>query len=208
MLSTKLSIPMILALCFVGFLLLEGCSWGPMVKKDTENVAYVNGWPISYASFDSTAKAKRLQSTGDAEKDTEKKREVVEILIGEVLIEQETKRTESALEGDPEFSKELEEKLSTKALRLLYDDEVGARAKVTDEDIEKYYNENKEIYKLRETIAASHILIRPQIDSVDAKDPRKLRKAEQKAKKKALAILKELKEGADFVELAKSQSQD
>lgn len=208
MLSTKLSIPMILALCFVGFLLLEGCSWGPMVKKDTENVAYVNGWPISYASFDSTAKAKRLQSTGDAEKDAEKKREVVEILIGEVLIEQETKRTESALEGDPEFSKELEEKLSTKALRLLYDDEVGARAEVTDEDIEKYYNENKEIYKLRETIAASHILIRPQIDSVDAKDPRKLRKAEQKAKKKALAILKELKEGADFVELAKSQSQD
>jgi len=208
MLSTKLSIPMILALCFVGFLLLEGCSWGPMVKKDTENVAYVNGWPISYASFDSTAKAKRLQSTGDAEKDVEKKREVVEILIGEVLIEQETKRTESALEGDPEFSKELEEKLSTKALRLLYDDEVGARAEVTDEDIEKYYNENKEIYKLRETIAASHILIRPQIDSVDAKDPRKLRKAEQKAKKKALAILKELKEGADFVELAKSQSQD
>lgn len=208
MLSTKLSIPMILALCFVGFLLLEGCSWGPMVKKDTENVAYVNGWPISYASFDSTAKAKRLQSTGDAEKDAEKKREVVEILIGEVLIEQETKRTESTLEGDPEFSKELEEKLSTKALRLLYDDEVGARAEVTDEDIEKYYNENKEIYKLRETIAASHILIRPQIDSVDAKDPRKLRKAEQKAKKKALAILKELKEGADFVELAKSQSQD
>jgi len=208
MLSTKLSIPMILALCFVGFLLLEGCSWGPMVKKDTENVAYVNGWPISYASFDSTAKAKRLQSTGDAEKDAEKKREVVEILIGEVLIEQETKRTESALEGDPEFSKELEEKLSTKALRLLYDDEVGARAEVTDEDIEKYYDENKEIYKLRETIAASHILIRPQIDSVDAKDPRKLRKAEQKAKKKALAILKELKEGADFVELAKSQSQD
>ena len=208
MLSTKLSIPMILALCFVGFLLLEGCSWGPMVKKDTENVAYVNGWPISYASFDSTAKAKRLQSTGDAEKDAEKKREVVEILIGEVLIEQETKRTESALEGDPEFSKELEEKLSTKALRLLYDDEVSARAEVTDEDIEKYYNENKEIYKLRETIAASHILIRPQIDSVEAKDPRKLRKAEQKAKKKALAILKELKEGADFVELAKSQSQD
>lgn len=208
MLSTKLSIPMILALCFVGFLLLEGCSWGPMVKKDTENVAYVNGWPISYASFDSTAKAKRLQSTGDAEKDAEKKREVVEILIGEVLIEQETKRTESALEGDPEFSKFLEEKLSTKALRLLYDDEVGARAEVTDEDIEKYFNENKEIYKLRETIAASHILIRPRIDSVDAKDPRKLRKAEQKAKKKALAILKELKEGADFVELAKSQSQD
>ncbi len=208
MLSTKLSIPMILALCLVGFLLLEGCSWGPMVKKDTENVAYVNGWPISYASFDSTAKAKRFQSTGNAEKDAEKKREVVEILIGEVLIEQQTKRTESTLEGDPEFSKELEEKLSTKALRLLYDDEVGARAEVTDEDIEKYYNENKEIYKLRETIAASHILIRPQIDSVDAKVPRKLRKAEQKAKKKALAILKELKEGADFVELAKSQSQD
>ena len=208
MLSTKLSIPMILALCFVGFLLLEGCSWGPMVKKDTENVAYVNGSPISYASFDSTAKAKRIQSTGNAEKDAEKKREVVEILIGEVLIEQETKRTESALEGDPEFSKELEEKLSTKALRLLYDDEVSARAEVTDEDIEKYYNENKEIYKLQETIAASHILIRPQIDSVDAKDPRKLRKAEQKAKKKAAAIVEELKEGADFVELAKSQSQD
>jgi len=208
MLSTKLSIPIILALSLVSFLLLEGCSWGPMVKRDTENIAYVNGWPISYASFDSTAKAERIQSTGNAEKDAEKKREVLEILIGEALIEQETKRTESALEGDPEFSKELEEKLSTKALRLLYDDEVGARAEVTEEDIEIYYNENKELYKLRETIAASHILVRPQIDSMDAKDPRKLREAEQKAKKKALAILEELKEGADFVELAKGQSQD
>ena len=208
MLSTKLSIPIILALSLVSFLLLEGCSWGPMVKRDTENIAYVNGWPVSYASFDSTAKAERIQSTGNAEKDAEKKREVLEILIGEALIEQETKRTESALEGDPEFSKELEEKLSTKALRLLYDDEVGARAEVTEEDIEIYYNENKELYKLRETIAASHILVRPQIDSMDAKDPRKLREAEQKAKKKALAILEELKEGADFVELAKGQSQD
>jgi len=208
MFSTKLSIPIILTLSLIGFLLLEGCSWGPMVKRDTENIAYVNGWPLSYASFDSAAKARRIQATGNAEKDAEEKRGILEILIGEVLIEQETELTESALEGNPEFSKELAEKLSAKALRLLYDEEVGSRAELTEEDIEEYYNQNKEVYKLRETIAASHILIRPEIDSVDAKDPRKLRRAQQKAQRKATAILKELKEGADFVELAKSQSQD
>jgi peptidyl-prolyl cis-trans isomerase C len=208
MLSTKLLVPTILILSLAGFLVLGGCFWGPMVKKDTENIAYVNGWPVSYAAFDSTAKARSVRSTGNPEGDAEKKREVLDILIGEVLIQQETKRTESALEEDPEFSKELEQKLASKALKLLYDDEVAARSEVTDQEIEKYYNENKERYKLQETIAASHILIRPQIDSVDAKDPRKLKKAEEKAEKKAWAILEELKQGADFAELAKSESQD
>lgn len=208
MISTKLSIPSVLALFLLGSLLLQGCSWMPKAEKDMDNIAFVNGWAISYASFDSTVKANKAQATGNLERDKAKKLEILDELIGEVLIEQKTEETELALENDPEFQRHLREELSKKVLRLLYDDVVGARAEVTEEHIREYYEENKEQYKLHESIRASHILIRPDIDSAEAKNPRKLKRAKQKAQKKAASILAELKSGADFVELAKIHSQD
>ncbi len=60
---------------------------------------------------------------------------------------------------------------------------------VTDDDVKKYYNENKEMFKLSSPeIRASHILL----------------KTEEEAKK----VLSQLKEGKDFAELAKKYSTD
>lgn len=72
---------------------------------------------------------------------------------------------------------------------------------LSDKEIENYYNEN-----IIGDIKASHILIKPDVDS-DTTDEEK-QKAENKAKKEAEKIIKKLKDGEDFAKLAKEYSDD
>ena len=72
---------------------------------------------------------------------------------------------------------------------------------LSDREIENYYNEN-----IIGDIKASHILIKPDVDS-DATDEEK-QKVENKAKKEAEKIIKKLKDGEDFAKLAKEYSDD
>jgi peptidyl-prolyl cis-trans isomerase C len=82
----------------------------------------------------------------------------------------------------------------------LIEKEIIPKVKVSDEEILKFYNDNKERYFSKpEQVRASHILI-----GVDQKADEETKK---KAKEKAEAVLKEVKEGKkDFAELAKSNS--
>ena len=72
---------------------------------------------------------------------------------------------------------------------------------LSDKEIENYYNEN-----IIGDIKASHILIKPDVDS-DATDEEK-QKAENKAKKEAEKMIKKLTDGEDFAKLAKEYSDD
>jgi peptidyl-prolyl cis-trans isomerase C len=73
---------------------------------------------------------------------------------------------------------------------------------VTEEDAQKYYSENKRQFETPEQVRASHILI--QSDTADPNsDPNQ---AKAKAKEKTEDLLKQIKEGADFAELAKANS--
>lgn len=69
---------------------------------------------------------------------------------------------------------------------------------VTEEDARDYFSENtKDI----EEVKASHILIKPDTDpNADPND------AKAKARTKAMDLLSQIKEGADFAELAKANS--
>ena len=72
--------------------------------------------------------------------------------------------------------------------------------KGTEEDARKLYDENLASFTEPEQIRASHILIRASID--DSND------IKQKAKEKIDDLLRQVKEGADFAELAKANSED
>lgn len=71
-------------------------------------------------------------------------------------------------------------------------------AKPTDEEIQKFYDENKEGFAQGESATASHILIK--VDPADDE-------AAKAAKRERLeGLRKQLQEGADFAELAKANS--
>lgn len=65
---------------------------------------------------------------------------------------------------------------------------LSSKATVTDKDIQDYYDQNKESFSTPEQVRASHILV--------------------KTKEEADAILKQLKDGADFATIAKEKSLD
>lgn len=69
---------------------------------------------------------------------------------------------------------------------------------VTEEDARKYYDENSEEFKVPELVRASHILITPEVIG----DPNSM----AKAKTKIEGLLAEIKNGADFAELARAHS--
>lgn len=109
-----------------------------------------------------------------------------------------------------EFDKALKEQnLDEKSIREytqkeivvnnLIEKEIAPKATVSEDEAKKFYTENMDKYfKKPEQVKASHILI-----GVDAKatDEEK-----RKAREKAEGILKEIKAGKDFAELAKASS--
>ena len=85
-------------------------------------------------------------------------------------------------------------------MKKLRDEKIQPLAKpVTDDDIKKYYEENKGKYVQKESVRASHILLKTSANSTEQE------KAE--IRKKMESILQEARNGANFAELAKKYSQ-
>ncbi len=84
----------------------------------------------------------------------------------------------------------------------LIDAQLASEITVTEDDAKKYYSEHKSQFETPEEVRASHILITP--DTTDPNtDPNE---ADAKAKAKTEELLKQIKEGADFAELARQNS--
>jgi peptidyl-prolyl cis-trans isomerase D len=75
-------------------------------------------------------------------------------------------------------------------------DALRAKVRVPERDIERYYNDNIETYSTPEQVRASHILFKTE------------GKKDEEVKAKAEAVLKEVRAGRDFAELAKKYSED
>jgi peptidyl-prolyl cis-trans isomerase C len=86
------------------------------------------------------------------------------------------------------------------ARQQLLDGLWAGKVDVNDAEAQAYYAEHPEKYDLGEKVQASHILIKP---IADVNDPNEAKAA---AKAKAEQLLAQLKDGADFAELAKANS--
>ena len=96
-----------------------------------------------------------------------------------------------------EFEKEIATGLK---IQKLIEKETGGAAKVTDADVKKFYDENKERLAQPETVTARHLLVKIEQGADD--------KAKAAAKAKAEGLRKQLKDGADFAKLVKENSDD
>ncbi len=93
---------------------------------------------------------------------------------------------------------DVKKSLEKEAIAAKYIDEVS---KVSDKEVEKYYNENKKDF---DEIKASHILIKNTDENEEKLDDAKIKEN----KKLAEDVLKKALEGEDFAALAKKYSED
>jgi peptidyl-prolyl cis-trans isomerase C len=89
-------------------------------------------------------------------------------------------------------------------LQKLFDAEMADRLNITEDDAKSYYSANTKQFDVPEQVRASHILIKPDTADPNA-DPNE---AKAKALARAQDLLKQIKEGADFAELAKAAGGD
>lgn len=78
----------------------------------------------------------------------------------------------------------------------------SGKAAVTEAEIKEYYEKNKQQFETPEAVKARHILIRPDTKEADKE------KAKADAKNRMEDVLKKVRSGADFAQLAKQVSQD
>ena len=81
---------------------------------------------------------------------------------------------------------------------------LAAQNPVTNSELVSYYDQHKDDFRQQEEVKASHILVKTEAGPDGKVDP----KVDAAAKAKAEGILKQLKAGANFAELAKKESDD
>ena len=144
--------------------------------------------------------------------------------VGSGLIEKEMTALRKPYDSDEEFEKALGARNITiddlkKSItvdinaRKLLNQEIKGKITISDADVKKYYEENKHKFHRPESYRARHILAAIFPPDMLRSTPvtelqNKKEELTQKAEEKIDKIIKELKEGANFEELAKRISDD
>src|SRR5882757_985056 len=80
-----------------------------------------------------------------------------------------------------------------------------AATPVTDQELQTYYNDHRDEYRLPEQVKVTHILIKTPLPGADGKVDEK---GVESARQKAEDVLKQVKAGGDFAKLATQYSED
>lgn len=84
-------------------------------------------------------------------------------------------------------------------------EKIAANSPVTEQDLQAYYNDHQDEYRVPEQVKVRHILIKTPLPGPDGKEDEK-NVAEARAK--AEDVLNQLKAGGDFAKLAEKYSED
>ncbi len=154
-------------------------------KKPAKVLAEVNGVAITSDDFDREVKSLPEYLRAMAETPQIHK-ELIDTLVMRELVLQQAKK------DGVDKSKEVEDKLVDIRKRIVVDTylkkKIEADAKVSDDEMKKFYEQNLDKFKGGEQVRASHILV----------------KSEEEAK----AVQAQLKGGAKFEDVAKAKSVD
>ena len=114
------------------------------------------------------------------------KKEMLETMIIRELILQDAKK--DGIENSPAVTEKLEDLKKRLVVEVYLKKKVDEQAKVTDEELQKFYDQNKDKFKSGDEVKASHILLKDE--------------------KTAQDVLAKVKGGGTFEELAKKYSID
>ena len=177
------------ALCAVALFGCKGATSSDGTKSEGKKVgqvmAEVNGGSITTGDFERELKnlPEYLKSMADT---PQGRKEMLDtMVIRELILQQATK---DGLDKGAEIDEKLQDLKKRLIVESFLKKKVEADAKVSDADLQKFYDENKEKFKSGEQMRASHILV--------------------KTEKEAKDILAQIKSGGNFEELAKKNSTD
>jgi peptidyl-prolyl cis-trans isomerase D len=100
---------------------------------------------------------------------------------------------------------EVPEKIKVQYVKTIPKD-YESQVEIQSEDIEDYYKTKIADFRIQKMYKAAHILFRPK--TKDNESEESIKKSEEQAKSKADDILKKIRSGASFKELAKKHSDD
>ncbi|HUI79878.1 MAG TPA: peptidyl-prolyl cis-trans isomerase [Bryobacteraceae bacterium] len=143
-------------------------------------------------------------SPAEIEQEYKKKYEKIKVqwvLVKPDMYNKESEPTEQDLKNYYDANKSVFQTPEKKNLAILIADQGKLEAAInpTDAQLQQYYNQNKESYRVMERIKVRHILLKT-VDKPAAEDA--------KMKAKGEDLLKQIKAGANFAELAKKNSED
>lgn len=177
------------ALCAV---VLFGCQSGTKSgesKSDTSKggqvLAEVEGSTITTNDFKREVKNLPEYLKAMAETPQGRKEMLDTMVIRELILKQAAK---DGLDKGPELEEKLQDLKKRLVVEAYLKKKVEAESQVSDADLKKFYEQNKDKFKAPEQIRASHILV--------------------KTEKEAKDILAQIKAGGNFEELAKKNSVD
>jgi peptidyl-prolyl cis-trans isomerase C len=171
---------------------LFGCQGGtpstgskPEAKKEGQVIAEVNSGTITTGDF--SRELKNLPEYLKAMADTpEGRKEMLDtMVIRELILQQASK---DGLDKGPEIEEKLQDLKKRLVVESYLKKKVETEAQVSDADLQKFYEQNKEKFKAPEQLKASHILVKSEAEAKD--------------------ILAKIKAGGSFEELAKKNSSD
>jgi peptidyl-prolyl cis-trans isomerase D len=104
----------------------------------------------------------------------------------------------------PGYANSIPEKRKVK-YAVIDTNKVEASVQVTPDELRSYYNDHRDAYRVPEQVKVSHILIKTPLPGPDGKvDDKGVAEAQRRAED----LLKQVKGGANFEELAKKYSED
>lgn len=124
-------------------------------------------------------------------------------------LQKDIKPTEAELKAyyeasKPRYQNSIPEKREIRYL-VLSDKDAEAKVTVDAADLQRYYSAHQQEYQMPERVKVRHIVLRTPTAGPDGKVDQK---AMDEARTKAQDILKQIKAGGNFAELAKKYSQD
>jgi peptidyl-prolyl cis-trans isomerase C len=171
--------------------LIAGCNAkkGEETQKTTKStgevLAEVNGSTITTGDF--SKEMENLPPYLKPMTDTaEGKKEMLETMVIRELILQQAKK--DGVDKSPIVAEKLEDIKKRLVVEAFLKKKVEEQSNISDADLQKFYDENKDKFKTGDQIKASHILVKDE--------------------KTAQEILGKLKSGSAFDELAKKHSMD
>ncbi|MBN2370709.1 MAG: peptidylprolyl isomerase [Vicinamibacteria bacterium] len=149
-------------------------------------------------------------SVTPADVEKEYRRQTERLRAEYVLIDVEPFRTDVKV-TDADVSKRFEERKEAYRIPekrvvdyiLIDRAQLQAQAEVTGGDIETYLEQNEDDFRAEEQVCARHVLIKIAADGESTSGHR-----EDEARRIAAGLLRQLRDGADFAELARESSED